>query len=237
MVEKLHSAGIVVMNMVGAVKHVKKALAVGVDLICCQGGEGGGHTGEVPTSILIPKVVDAVRGAKSPLTGGPVLVVGAGGIFDGRGLAMALSMGASGVWVGTRFVNAEEAGAGPYHRKLVMKAGYTDTKRTIIYTGRPMRVYNSDFVNDWEENKQDIIKDYTSRGILPVPYGNEQKSVVEPLADDAPITEWMARRPFLMGQAAGAIDNVLPAKDIVHEMVSTAVEHLNMASKYVVSKM
>ena len=88
-----------------------------------------------------------------------------------------------------------------------------------------------------EENKQDIIKDYTSRGILPVPYGNEQKSVVEPLADDAPITEWMARRPFLMGQAAGAIDNVLPAKDIVHEMVSTAVEHLNMASKYVVSKM
>ena len=68
-------------------------------------------------------------------------------------------------------------------------------------------------------------------------YGNEQKSVVEPLADDAPITEWMARRPFLMGQAAGAIDNVLPAKDIVHEMVSTAVEHLNMASKYVVSKM
>jgi len=70
-------------------------LAVGVDLICCQGGEGGGHTGEVPTSILIPKVVDAVRGAKSPLTGGPVLVVGAGGIFDGRGLAMALSMGAS----------------------------------------------------------------------------------------------------------------------------------------------
>ena len=59
MVEKLHAAGIVVMNMVGAVKHVKKALNVGVDLICCQGGEGGGHTGEVPTSILIPKVVDA----------------------------------------------------------------------------------------------------------------------------------------------------------------------------------
>ena len=88
-----------------------------------------------------------------------------------------------------------------------------------------------------ETTTTEIIKDYTSRGILPVPYGNEQKSVVEPLADDAPVTEWMARRPFLMGQAAGAIDNVLPAKDIVHEMVSTAVEHLNMASKYVVSKM
>ena len=237
MVEKLHAAGIVVMNMVGAVKHVKKALNVGVDLICCQGGEGGGHTGEVPTSILIPKVVDAVRGHKSPLTGGPVLVVGAGGIFDGRGLAMALSMGASGVWVGTRFVNAEEAGAGPYHRKLVMKAGYTDTVRTIIYTGRPMRVYNSNYVKDWQENKQDIIKDYTSRGKLPVPYGNERNSVVEPLSEDAPISEWMARRPFLMGQAAGAIEDVLPAKDIVESMVSTAVAQLNRASSFVVSKM
>merc|ERR1719198_536904 len=63
-VEKLHSAGILVMNMVGHVKHVEKALAVGVDLICAQGGEGGGHTGDVATSILIPKVVDACRDRK-----------------------------------------------------------------------------------------------------------------------------------------------------------------------------
>merc|ERR1719487_789893 len=111
------------MNMVGAVKHVEKALAVGVDIICAQGGEGGGHTGEVATSILIPKVVDACRGRVSPLTGKPVLVVAAGGIFDGRGLAMALSVGAAGVWVGTRFVAAEEAGAGPYHKDLLKKCG------------------------------------------------------------------------------------------------------------------
>merc|ERR1712232_1357105 len=94
-VDKFHEAGIPVMNMIGAVKHVEKALAVGVDIICAQGGEGGGHTGDVATSILLPKVVDAVRGKTSPLTGGPVLVVGAGGIFDGRGLAMSLAMGCS----------------------------------------------------------------------------------------------------------------------------------------------
>lgn len=92
-VDKLHAAGIPVMNMIGAPKHVKKALDAGVDMICAQGGEGGGHTGDVATSILIPKVVDLVKGHKSPLTGGPIHVIAAGGIFDGRGLAAALTWG------------------------------------------------------------------------------------------------------------------------------------------------
>merc|ERR1712196_754911 len=98
-VDKLHAAGVLVMNMIGAPKYVDKALEAGVDIICAQGGEGGGHTGDIATSILLPKVVDACRGKKSPLTGGPVLVVGAGGIFNGQGLAAALAMGCSGVWV------------------------------------------------------------------------------------------------------------------------------------------
>merc|ERR1712070_744250 len=92
-VDKFHAAGIPVMNMIGAVKHVDKALEAGVDIICAQGGEGGGHTGEIATSILLPKVADACRGKKSPLTGGPILVVGAGGIFSGAGLASALAVG------------------------------------------------------------------------------------------------------------------------------------------------
>merc|ERR1712070_1108813 len=116
------------------------ALDAGVDIICAQGGEGGGHTGDIATSILLPKVVDAVRGHTSPLTGENVIVVGAGGIFDGRGLAMAIAAGCSGVWVGTRFIASEEAGAGPYHKQSVVKADYTDTIRTTIYSGRPMRV-------------------------------------------------------------------------------------------------
>ncbi len=75
-VDKLHKAGIPVMNMVGHPKHVKKALAVGVDLICAQGGEGGGHTGDIPFSILIPACVELCDKAKSPLTGDKVHVVG-----------------------------------------------------------------------------------------------------------------------------------------------------------------
>merc|ERR1712151_1000941 len=152
-VDKFHAAKIPVMNMIGAVKHVEKAIEAGVDIICAQGGEGGGHTGEIATSILLPKVVDACRGKKSPLTGGPVLVVGAGGIFNGQGLAAALAMGCSGVWVGTRFIASDEAGAGPYHKRSVVNAQYTDTIRTTIYTGRPMRVFKTPYILDWEENR------------------------------------------------------------------------------------
>merc|ERR1719160_2317659 len=157
-VDKLHAAGIPVMNMIGAVKHVKKCLEAGVDIICAQGGEGGGHTGDIPTSILLPKVVDAVRGKTSPLTGGPILVVGAGGIFDGRGLASALAVGCSGVWVGTRFIATDEAGAGPMHKRKVVESTYGDTIRTIIYSGRPMRVFKTPYNEEWEQARRHEIK-------------------------------------------------------------------------------
>ncbi len=96
-VEKLHKAGIPVMNMVGHPKHVAKALDVGVDIICAQAGEGGGHTGDTPASILIPACVDAVKGRKSPLNGKPVYVIGAGAVYDGRSLAANLAWGAQAV--------------------------------------------------------------------------------------------------------------------------------------------
>ena len=77
--------------MVGHPKHVAKAIAHGVDIICAQGGEGGGHTGDTPFSVLIPACLDACKNHKSPLTGEPVMVVAAGGIADGRGLAASLA--------------------------------------------------------------------------------------------------------------------------------------------------
>jgi NAD(P)H-dependent flavin oxidoreductase YrpB (nitropropane dioxygenase family) len=123
-------------NMVGHPKHVAYALDAGVDIICCQGGEGGGHTGNVPTSILVPACVDAAKGRKSPLTGEPVYVVAAGGISDGRGLAAALMWGAQAVWVGTRFVAATEASAPPKHKELILSAGFDDVERTLIYVSR-----------------------------------------------------------------------------------------------------
>lgn len=222
-VDKLHKAGIPVMNMVGAPKHVKKALAAGVDLICAQGGEGGGHTGDVATSILIPKAVDLCKGHTSSLTGGPVHVVAAGGIFDGRGLAMALCLGAQAVWVGTRFVCAKEAGAPPRHQKAIVEAGYHDTIRTIIFTGRPMRVLKNEYIEDWENNRSQEIKELTSKGIIPVKHDYESKmdagEVITP-------EQVMSARPLLMGQAAGAIEDIKPARDIINEMMNDAIQTL-----------
>src|ERR1700753_3854324 len=133
-VEKLHKHGILYMNMIGHPKHVKKCLELGVDIICAQGGEGGGHTGDVPTTILIPTVVGLVKGHKSPLTGQPVQVIAAGGIFNGQSLASALMLGASAVWVGTRFVLSDEAGASRAHQEAVRTSGFDDNIRTIIFT-------------------------------------------------------------------------------------------------------
>ena len=91
--------------------------------------------------------VDLCRGHVSPLNGAPVAVIGAGGIFDGRGMAAALALGAQAVWVGTRFVAAEESGAGPRHRSMVCSTDSDSTVRTLIFSGRPMRVFKNECVS------------------------------------------------------------------------------------------
>lgn len=133
-VDRLHAHGILYMNMIGHPKHVQKCINNDVDIICAQGGEGGGHTGEVPLSVLIPVVAGLVNGKKSKLTGLDIQVVAAGGIFSGQSLAAALMLGAAAVWVGTRFIVAEEAGASRAHQDAVLNATVDDTVRTIIFS-------------------------------------------------------------------------------------------------------
>jgi NAD(P)H-dependent flavin oxidoreductase YrpB (nitropropane dioxygenase family) len=183
--------------MVGHPKHVTKALNVGVDIIIAQGGEGGGHTGATPTSILIPSCVDIARGKLSPLTGRQVPVVAAGGIFDGRGLAAALMWGAAGVWVGTRFVASVEAGAPPKHKELLVSAGMDDTSRTLIYSGRPMRVRRTPYVDEWENTRQKEITELCEQGIIPHELELERKP-----------QRSMEGNKWLMGTAAGVINEV-----------------------------
>jgi NAD(P)H-dependent flavin oxidoreductase YrpB (nitropropane dioxygenase family) len=200
------------MNMIGHPKHVKKCLDLGVDLICAQGGEGGGHTGDVPTTVLIPAVVDLVKGKTSPMTGKPVQVIAAGGIYNGQTVAAALMLGASAVWVGTRFILTDEAGAPKAHQEAVRTSGFDDNVRTIIFTGRPLRVRNNAYISNWEENRAQEIKELTSKGVIPVEHdfetlGDDISVDVSPIssphstedysnfvADDGPSP------PFLNGQ-------------------------------------
>jgi len=229
-VERLHKAGILYMNMIGHPKHVKKCLDIGVDIICAQGGEGGGHTGDVPTTVLIPTVVEMVKGYKSPMTGAQVQIIAAGGLYNGQSLAAALMLGASAVWIGTRFILAEEAGAPKAHQEAVRTASFDDNVRTIIFTGRPLRVRTNEYIQNWEENRQQEIKELTSKGILPVEYD------LEKLGDDVTDEMMDNARPFLMGKAAAAITEKKSAKGIVDELVGDAVAWMQKGSSYIISK-
>lgn len=216
--------------MIGHPKHVKKCLDLGVDLICAQGGEGGGHTGDVPTSVLIPEVKRLCEGKTSPMSGKPVQVVAAGGIYDGQSLASAMALGATAVWVGTRFVLSEEAGAPKAHKEAVRTAGFDDNVRTIIFTGRPLRVKRNPYIDNWEENRQADIKEYTSKGVIPV------EADLERMGDDIDDETMDNARPFLMGKVAAVVNDKLTAKEIIDDMVSGAVKWIQAMNSAVVGK-
>lgn len=213
LVDKLHAAGIPVMNMIGEPHHVAKALEAGVDMICAQGSEAGGHTGKVMTLPLIPQVVDLCRGKKNYF-GSDVLVVAAGGLFDGRGLAASLALGAAGCWVGTRFIASPEAATSKLHRNHVLAAKSVDTTQTLVYTGRPCRVARNPYLSGWDE-RQDEVKELTGKGVVPW--------AMEFRAEKATMSDFVTQ---IMGQAAGGVTEIRPAGEIVESFVAEAVEIL-----------
>ncbi|KAK1770544.1 2-nitropropane dioxygenase [Phialemonium atrogriseum] len=218
-VDRLHRAGILVMNMVGHPKHAVKALDRGVDLVCAQGGEGGGHTGDVANSVLIPAVVDVASRYRPPMLGGgqAAMVVAAGGIGDGRGLAASLMQGAVGAWVGTRFVASVEAGCSDEHKREVVSCDFDGTERTLVLSGRPLRMKTNEYIRGWHAQPAKI-RELCDGGVVPVEYDLEKGNEVDP--------------PHLMGQVAGRIREIKPAGEIVDEMVQEAVEMLKLGGTY-----
>lgn len=218
-VERLHRGGVLVMNMVGHPKHAVKAFEAGVDVVCAQGGEGGGHTGEIPAHLLVPACVDVARRYRPPmLKGGQGLVVAAGGIYDGRGLAAALGLGAVGVWVGTRFVASEEAGCSRLHKEAVVEAGWEDTVRTVVVTGRPLRARRNEYIDAWERRGEEV-RQLIGKGVVPMEKDMEEERDVD--------------FPYLMGVVAAPIEEIKPARMIVEDMVEEAVECLRVAHGYI----
>ena len=203
--ERLKKAGLKVMVVCGAVKHAVKAEQAGCDAVICQGGEGGGHTGLVGTLPLLAQAVEAVK----------IPVVGAGGLYDGRGLAACLALGAQGVWMGTRFIASAEAHAGDLYRETILNASDEDTVRTRCYSGKPMRVQKNPYVADWESRPGDIQAFPMQAGI------SIQNKVmggiggqIEGLDPD--------KSCFAMGQSAGGVHDVLPAAEIVRRLMAEA---------------
>jgi NAD(P)H-dependent flavin oxidoreductase YrpB (nitropropane dioxygenase family) len=217
--DKLHAGGVIVGNMVGSVRNAEKALEAGADVLIAQGTEGGGHTGDIGTMALIPQIVDAAKG-KMNYFGSPVLTVAAGGIYDGRGLAAALSLGAAGAWVGTRFIACDEASAPKAHKDLVVKSGSLDTIRTLVLSGRPLRMIPNKWVKEWEAQPQKIAE-YCEKGVVPMEH--DMKTRTE---EDEVRKGIFGAINSLAGQAVGGIHSVEPAAKIIDDMMAGAVEML-----------
>ncbi len=205
--ERLKKAGLNVMVVCGAVKHAVKAEQAGCDAVICQGGEGGGHTGLVGTMPLVAQAVESVK----------IPVVAAGGLYDGRGLAAALALGAQGVWMGTRFIASVEAHAGAMYRDTIIEASDESTIRTRCYSGKPMRVKKNPYVEDWESRPQDI-QPFPAQAMLSSRAGvmGGIGGQIEGLDED--------RSCFAMGQSAGGVRDILPAGDIVRRILAEADE-------------
>ncbi len=203
--EKLKKAGLKVMVVCGAVKHAVKAEQAGCDAVICQGGEGGGHTGLVGTMPLVAQAVEAVK----------VPVVAAGGLYDGRGLAAALSLGAVGVWMGTRFIASKEAHAGQMYRDTIVAASDEDTVRTRCYSGKPMRVKKNPYVEDWESRPAEI-QPFPAQAMV-----SYQNGVMGGIGGQTEGLE-ADRSCFAMGQSAGGVRDVRPAGEIVAAIVAEA---------------
>jgi NAD(P)H-dependent flavin oxidoreductase YrpB (nitropropane dioxygenase family) len=140
LIDALQAGGVLVMPSIGAKRHAEKVAAWGVDAVLVQGGEGGGHTGQVPTSLLLPQVVDTVS----------VPVVAAGGFFDGRGLVAALAYGAAGVAMGTRFLLTSDCEVPQSVKDVYLAKSVTDTVVTRQVDGVPHRVLRTDLVERLE---------------------------------------------------------------------------------------
>lgn len=239
-VDKLHMAGIYVMNMIGSPKHVHKALNVGVDMLCAQGGEGGGHTGDIGTMVLIPAIVDAASGYLSPLTQKQVHVIAAGGIYDGRTFIAALSLGASAVWIGTRFVASIESGAPEIHKNAILNTDHDNTMKTLVYTGRPLRIISNDYANTWINDRREKMEELILKGISPANYDLE---ILENIKNqsfeniDKNDLKYLAKYhgtvlskpyPHLSGQVAGSINKIDSAADIIHNILVEAINIVNL---------
>jgi nitronate monooxygenase len=205
MVQDAHDVGMKVLGIAGNTKNSRRIAQSGADVVVAQGHEAGGHTGRIGSMALWPQAVDAAA---------PTPVLAAGGIGDGRGLAAALAVGCEGVWVGTRFLAAEESGALDVQREAILKATDEDTRRTYIYTGKTSRATYNRFHDLWENS-----------GLEPLMFPTQVMlaSAIVEMFSRANKMEFVG--PFA-GQVSGMITEIKPAGKILEEMVEGAVDIL-----------
>ena len=205
MVPEAHAAGMKVLGITGNAKNAKRMADAGIDLLVAQGHEGGGHTGRIGTMVLLPAAIDAAH---------PVPVLGAGGIGDGRGLAAALALGCVGVWVGTRFLATNEGGALDVNKQKIVQSTDEGTRVSTAYTGKTLRASYNQFHDLWANS-----------GLDPLPFPTQVLISSAMLASfiEANKTDFVGG---LAGQVSGIIKEIVPAAQVLEDMVEEAVDIL-----------
>ncbi len=254
LVKRLKDHGIVVMPSIGAAKHAIKVAGWGADAVMVQGGEGGGHTGPVPTTLLLPSVLDALASV-----GSDIPVVAAGGFFDGRGLAAALSYGAAAVGMGTRFLLTQDSAVPDAVKQLYLERGLTDTVVTAKVDGMPHRMLRTGLVEEVEETSRlrrlaptarrtlEFKKDSGMSWLGLAKDGRAMKKASgrtlgqmalaanTPTMLKAGLVEGDTSAGVLAsGQVVGMIDDLPTCEELIDRVVTGAAQELGRAASYVV---
>jgi NAD(P)H-dependent flavin oxidoreductase YrpB (nitropropane dioxygenase family) len=248
LIAKLKDAGAVVIPSVGAAKHARKVASWGADAVIVQGGEGGGHTGPVATTLLLPSVLDAVD----------IPVVAAGGFFDGRGLAAALSYGAAGVAMGTRFLLTSDSTVPDAVKQRYLDAGLDGTVVSTRVDGMPHRVLRTPLVDRLESGsrakgfaaavvnaaKFKKLSGMTWRTMvrdgMAMRHGKELTWSAVLMAANTPmllraglVEGNTAAGVLASGQVAGILDDLPSCAELIESIVADAVKHLQAAAALV----
>lgn len=215
-IERAHAADIPVAALAGSVEHAIRHAEAGADLVVAQGTEAGGHTGLIATMVLVPLVVDAV---------GPLPVLAAGGIGNGRQLAAGMALGADGAWCGSVWLTTEEAETPPAVKDKLLAAGPGDTVRSRSMTGKPARMLRTAWTDEWERPD--------GPGPLPMPI---QPLLIGPaMARIGSVAEQRGTGAndlvtYFVGQVVGSMNTVRPARRVVLEMVEEFIDAVERLS-------
>lgn len=216
MIERVKQEGRLVGALAGAAHHAQRHVDAGVDMIIAQGGEAGGHTGEIGTMVLIPEIVDAV---------GDLPVLGAGGIGRGRQMAAAMALGAQGVWCGSVWLTTDEAETHPSVKQKFLAARSSDTVRSRSRTGKPARQLVTAWTEEWDRAD---TPDPLGMPLQPILVDNAIRRIDRAAHNQGSGAERLAN--YFVGQIVGTMNESKPAARVVYEMIEEfidAVERLN----------
>ena len=210
-IKRAHDSGCKVTMMAGSVREALRGAEAGADVIIAQGTEGGGHVGWMTSVVLTPMIVDAVS---------PIPVLAAGGFADGRGLVAAMALGADGILLGTRFLASTESKMHPNFKRAIIDSDGHDTVLTeipdlaagTVWPGAMSRTQRNTFIEKWTGREWQVRQYQKEIG------SGVERARKEGDTDNAPLS---------FGQDAGLINNIIPVKEIVLQIVSEAEDIIN----------